>query len=90
MTSLSGCTLFLGEPNERVGKFSDVELCTELANKTFKYHASWQWAISDEIRKRDLDSSQRCISTYDERMSRLMRKIKATPLPFADAMNFKG
>jgi hypothetical protein len=90
IAGLSGCTVFLGEPSERVGKFSDVELCAELANKTFKYHASWQWAISDEIKRRDLNSSERCISTYDVRMSRLMRKIKATPLSFSEAINYKG
>lgn len=45
---------FLGQPSERVGDFTDVELCTELADKTFKYHSGWQWAISDEIKKENL------------------------------------
>ncbi|MCG9711971.1 hypothetical protein L1D29_03970 [Shewanella insulae] len=87
---LSACTVFLGQPSERVTKFGDAELCTELANKTFKYHADWQWAISDEIKQRGLDKSERCISTYDSRMSRLMRKIKATPIQFSEALTYGG
>jgi len=90
IATLSGCTVFLGQPSERVGGFEDVELCTELADKTFKYHASWQWAISDEIKKRELDSSARCESIYDARVSRLMRKLTATPLPFNEAINYQG
>ncbi|CED60545.1 Putative uncharacterized protein [Moritella viscosa] len=86
---LSACTVFLGEPDERVGGFSDIELCTELANKTFKYHAGWQWAIADEIKKRSLDTSERCIASYDSRNVRLMRKIKATPVSFSEALNLK-
>ncbi|MDB2386535.1 hypothetical protein N9W21_04240 [Shewanella sp.] len=88
--NLSACTVFLGQPSERVGDFTDVELCTELADKTFKYHSGWQWAISDEIKKRKLDSSQRCEATYNARNSRLMRKIKATPITFSNALNYKG
>lgn len=38
--SASGCTVFLGQPSERVGKFDDRELCSELADKTYKYHPS--------------------------------------------------
>jgi hypothetical protein len=90
IAALSGCTVFLGQPSERVGDFGDVELCTELADKTFKYHASWQWAISDEIKTRELDSSARCESIYNSRMSRLMRKLKATPVPFDEAIHYQG
>ncbi|MEC4728434.1 hypothetical protein HWQ46_23175, partial [Shewanella sp. D64] len=43
--SASGCTVFLGQPSEHVGKFDDWELCSELADKTYKYHPSWSWAI---------------------------------------------
>ena len=86
---ISACTVFLGEPNERVGKFNEFDLCTELANKTFKYHAAWQWAISDEIKTRNLESPERCMSIYDNRMSRLMRKFKATPTSFSEALNYK-
>ncbi|NMH63649.1 hypothetical protein [Shewanella salipaludis] len=90
LMGLSACTVFLGEPEERVAKFSDLELCTELADKTYKYHAEWQWAISDEIKKRALDSSDRCMSSYDTRMTRLMRKIKASPISFSEALDNKG
>ncbi|MGD8174193.1 hypothetical protein ACQEXU_21330 [Vibrio sp. TRT 21S02] len=83
---LSGCSIILGEPSERVSGFTDFELCTELADNTFKYRPEWVWALSDEIKKRELDSSEWCENTYKSRMERHLRKIKATPIPFADAL----
>ncbi|GAB2900739.1 hypothetical protein GCM10027180_33470 [Microbulbifer echini] len=83
----SGCTLFLGEPDRRVERFSDWELCTELADKTFKYHSEWHWAIANEIKGRDLESSDRCKSTYSARMNRFMAKSKTKPMSFDDALN---
>ncbi|WP_261858131.1 hypothetical protein [Photobacterium sanguinicancri] len=87
ITTLSGCTVFLGEPEARVIKFSDSELCSELADKTYKFHPEWSWAISSEIKQRGLDSSKRCSGTYNSRMSRLMRKVRAEPISFTDALN---
>ena len=89
ITTLSGCTVFLGEPEARVVKFSDSELCSELADKTYKYHPEWSWAISSEIKQRSLDSSQRCSGIYNSRMSRLMRKVRAEPISFDNALNDK-
>lgn len=89
LISLSGCTAFLGEPSTRVSQFSDVELCTELADKTFKYHAEWSWAISDEIKKRNLVKSERCSAVYNARVARLTAKIQATPISFSEALSRK-
>lgn len=89
MVSLSACTVFLGQPSERVTKFTDVELCTQLADKTFKYHAGWQWALADEIKKRNLDTSKRCEDIYDNRNVRLIRNIKAEPISFSKALNIE-
>jgi hypothetical protein len=86
--NLLACTVFLGTPKERTLRFSDVELCTLLADKTFKFHSEWLWAISDEIKKRELDQSIQCEDTYKRRMGRFMQKIKAKPLTFKEALNY--
>jgi len=87
--SVSSCTVFLGEPSERVGKLSDWELCTELANKTFKYHAQWHWAITNDIKSRELNTSEMCRSAYDARMNRFLSKRKIIHIPFKDALAHK-
>lgn len=86
---LSSCTVFLGEPPERVQKFSEWELCTELANKTFKYHPEWHWAITEEIKIRKLDTSNMCLSAYDSRMNRFALKRKIKHISFQDALAHK-
>ncbi|QQX79332.1 hypothetical protein JK628_17580 [Shewanella sp. KX20019] len=86
LISLSACTVFLGSPDERVGKFKDFELCTELADKTFKYHSEWAWAITDEIKKRELDKSAECKTAYTNRIDRITRKLKTKPLNFEEAL----
>ncbi|ACJ27873.1 hypothetical protein swp_1073 [Shewanella piezotolerans WP3] len=86
LLGLSACTVFLGDPDERVAKFKDFELCTELADKTFKYHPEWAWAITDEIKKRELDSSAECQTVYSNRIDRLTRKLKTKPLNFEEAL----
>lgn len=89
LIGLSACSIFLGEPSERVVKFDDFELCTKLADKTFNYNAEWAWAISDEIKKRQLDKVERCQDAYTNRMKAIMTNIKATPVNFTDAINNK-
>lgn len=89
LLSTSACSVFLGQPNERVADYDDVKLCILLADKTFKYHAEWHWAISDEILKRNLDKSKKCESTYNNRTERLMRKLKATPVSFSESLKLK-
>ncbi len=86
LLSLSACTVFLGSPEKRVKKFNNSELCTQLANKTFKFHAEWSWAISDEIKLRKLDSSERCKAAYNVRMDRFVAKRKVIPLSFEQAL----
>ncbi len=87
LLNLSACSIFLGKPSERVTTFDDFELCSKLADYTFKYNAEWAWALSDEIKKRELDRSERCNSTYTNRTHRIMRKTKAMPVGFNDAIN---
>ncbi|MCJ8268157.1 MAG: hypothetical protein MJK04_02030 [Psychrosphaera sp.] len=92
LINVTGCTVFLGEPDQRVTGFNNVELCTELADKTFKYHAAWSWAISDEVKKRGFDKGDkgdRCKSIYETRMQRIMRKVHAQPVSFEDALTSK-
>lgn len=89
IVNLSACTVFIGSPVERVVRFDDSELCSELADKTFKYHAAWSWAISDEIKKRELDKTDRCKAVYTSRITRIMRKLNAVPVSFEDALNIK-
>lgn len=84
--NLSACTVFLGEPAERVSDFTDVDLCIQLADKTFKFHPQWHWAITDEIKKRKLDESKRCETTYNNRTERLLRKLKVKPISFKEAL----
>ncbi len=86
---LSSCTVFLGEPKERVNKFNDWELCTELANKTFKYHPQWHWAITSEIKSRQLNNADICRSAYDARMGRFSAKRRIIAIPFQDALAHK-
>ena len=86
---ISSCTVFLGAPKERVDKFEDWELCTELANKTFKYHSQWHWAITNEIKSRELNNSAMCRSAYDARMGRFSAKRKIVPISFQDALAHK-
>ena len=83
----SGCTVFLGEPSKRVQRFSDWKLCTELADKTFKYHSEWHWAITAEIKKRHLNESQKCKATFTSRMNRFVVKRKIKPVSFEDALS---
>ena len=90
IVNLSACTFFLGSPSVRAAKFDDWELCHELADKTFKYHAAWAWAISEEIKKRELDKSERCKTIYKNRMNRFMRKVNSKPVSFEDALNGTG
>lgn len=87
LVSLSACTVFLGSPNERVTDFSDFELCTQLADKTFKYHPEWAWAITDEVKKRELGSSAECKTVYSNRIKRITRNLKIIPLSFEEALN---
>lgn len=87
--NLSACTVFIGSPVERVARFDDSELCSELADKTFKYHAEWSWAISDEIKKRELDTSERCKAVYTRRVTRITRKLNAVPVSFEGALKGK-
>ncbi|MCP4323227.1 MAG: hypothetical protein GY787_15555 [Alteromonadales bacterium] len=87
LLNLSACSVFLGKPSERVTGFDDFKLCTKLADYTFKYNAEWSWALTDEIKKRKLDRSERCNSTYTNRTNRIMRKTKAIPVSFSDAVN---
>ncbi len=86
LLSLSACTVFLGAPEDRVKKFNNSELCTQLAKKTYKFHAAWSWAISDEIRHRELDKSERCKAAYDLSMNRFVAKRKVIPLSFEQAL----
>lgn len=83
----TGCTVFLGEPDTRVKRFGDWELCTKLADKTFKYHSQWHWAIANEIKARDLGASQRCKSTYTARMNRFTARSVIKSVSFEDALN---
>lgn len=39
LMAATGCSVFLSQPSERVSKFNDSELCSELADKTYNQQA---------------------------------------------------